>query len=110
VTRPATAWEFYITETIHERLKILENKVCVESSFIRLREFAKYLNDSLCTMPYYKNGTVLVSIRRKRLEMCLFKIHKLKFYLLCLLFKGFGKLSCKKARDNAVLVCAASDN
>jgi len=59
VSRQATAWEFYITETIHERLKMLQSKVCMDSSFIRIKEFTRYNNGSLCTMPYYKNGTVL---------------------------------------------------
>jgi len=102
VSKQATAWEFYITETIHERLKMLHSKVCMDSSFIRIKEFIKYNNGCLCTMPYYKNGTVLV---RNILEMLL--KHN-SIYYCTFSYLGFDKLSRRKTRDHALLVCFIS--
>ena len=60
----ATAWEFYITEAIHERLsEMVERKsmiIDVTKSYIRLEQFMKYKNGCFSTMSYYENGSLLV--------------------------------------------------
>lgn len=62
-TQP-TAWEFYITERLGERLEnLLKNKqmkVDVTGSFVRMEQFFRYKNGCFSVMNYYKNGTLLV--------------------------------------------------
>jgi hypothetical protein len=64
VDTQSTAWEFYITETLHERLtQMLEAKqmnIKVNDSFVRMKQFIKYNNGCLSAMNYYKNGSLLV--------------------------------------------------
>jgi hypothetical protein len=64
VDTQSTAWEFYITETLHERLiQMMESKkmgINVVDSFVRMKEFIKFNNGCLSAMNYYKNGSLLV--------------------------------------------------
>ena len=66
VDTQSTAWEFYITETLHERLiQMMESKkmsINVVDSFVRMKQFIKYNNGCLSAMNYYKNGSLLVRI------------------------------------------------
>lgn len=41
-------------------MKEIQSKIIVENSFIRILQFTKYDNGSICTMHYYQNGTLLV--------------------------------------------------
>ncbi len=65
VDRQATAWEFYITEIIHERLATLSNEnkmlINVKNSFVKIQQFMKYSDGCFSAMNYYKNGSLLVS-------------------------------------------------
>ena len=44
---------------LHERLKKRKSAINVENSFIKITKFLKYNNGILCSMNYYKNGTLL---------------------------------------------------
>ncbi len=63
VDSQATAWEFYITETIHERLaEFVADKtlhIDVTRSFIKMDQFMKYKNGCFSAMKYYENGSLL---------------------------------------------------
>lgn len=65
VDKQPTAWEFYITESIHQRLKKMQANgellINVTSSFVRMHEFIKYENGCVSIMDYYKNGSLLVN-------------------------------------------------
>ena len=60
----ATAWEFYLTETLHDRLKLLmqagQRNVDVSGSFIKIKNFIKYNNGCFSVMNFYKHGSLLV--------------------------------------------------
>lgn len=64
VDKQATAWEFYITETVHERVSEMIRKeelvIDVSDSMIRIEQFMKYNNGCFSTMKYYSNGSLLV--------------------------------------------------
>lgn len=65
VDSQATAWEFYITEAIHERLSEMIAKntlhIDVTKSFIKMDQFMKYKNGCFSAMNCYENGSLLVS-------------------------------------------------
>lgn len=64
VDSKAVPWEFYITETLHERLnELLSSKrmrVNVMDSFVRMHEIVKFKNSCYATMPYFSRGNLLV--------------------------------------------------
>jgi hypothetical protein len=59
----STAWEYYITETLHDRLEKMRNEglmnLNVSESFVKICQFVKYNNGCLSVMNYYKNGSLL---------------------------------------------------
>jgi hypothetical protein len=59
-----TAWEFYITERIHQQISSIVAdfllKVDITDSFARIDDFSMYRDGCMSTMSYYKNGTLLV--------------------------------------------------
>lgn len=59
----ATAWEFYITESIHERLSqmVIDKTlhIDVSKSYIKMDQFMKYKNGCFSAMNFYNNGSLL---------------------------------------------------
>ena len=64
VDKQATAWEYYITEIIHERLAVMSNEkmmqIDVMTSFVKIEQFMKFSDGCFSAMNYYKNGSLLV--------------------------------------------------
>ena len=62
--KQATAWEYYITEIIHERLAVMSNEkmmhIDVMTSFVKIEQFMKFSDGCFSAMNYYKNGSLLV--------------------------------------------------
>ena len=65
VDKQATAWEYYITEIIHERLAVMSNEkmmqIDVMTSFVKIEQFMKFSDGCFSAMNYYKNGSLLVT-------------------------------------------------
>jgi len=63
VDKQATAWEYYITEIIHERLAVMSNEkmmqIDVMTSFVKIEQFMKFSDGCFSAMNYYKNGSLL---------------------------------------------------
>ncbi len=64
VDRQATAWEFYTTEVLNERLAGISKEgqmlIDVSKSFVKIQQFMKYSNGCFSAMNYYEKGSLLV--------------------------------------------------
>jgi checkpoint serine/threonine-protein kinase len=59
VSEQPCAWEYYVTDVIHQRIKLLNSSIDLTDSFIKMIQFTKYSDGSFALMKYYKNGTLL---------------------------------------------------